>query len=451
MAEHDPRRARVGGHAARETPPTGSPRPRSQERVARGADQRDRRAHQPHARRDRPGQRVHPLQRDPRRRCSSVIVVVGPIQDATFGLVLVANARHRHRPGGARQAHARPPRGAERTPSPGRARRGRRRRSRWKRWCSTICSSSGPATRFPCDGVVRTADGLEVDESLLTGESDPLDKDPGDEVLSGSFVVAGSGRFQATRVGADSYAREARGGGPPVPAHRSELMDGINTILRIVTWVLIPTSALLLWSQLRTTTSTTRCAAPSPAWSAWCRKGWCCSRASRSWWRRSRWRAARCWCRSSPRSRGSRASTSCASTRPARSPRARSSSTRSNRSTVPTASLWVSRARRARRRREPQRDAGRAGRARSRRPGWTRTGAVPFSSARKWSAASFDGQGSWVMGAPEMVLTDASLPGARAGRRARVRAAGACSCWPAADAPLDGEELRRRPASRWRW
>ncbi len=43
-------------------------------------------------------------------------------------------------------------------------------------------------------------------------------------------------------------------------------------------------------------------------------------------------------------------------------------------------------------------------------PGWTRTGEVPFSSARKWSAASFDGHGAWIMGAPEMVLTDNASP-----------------------------------------
>ena len=41
------------------------------------------------------------------------------------------------------------------------------------------------------DGVVLAAAGMEVDESLLTGESEPVVKGPGDEVLSGSFVVAG--------------------------------------------------------------------------------------------------------------------------------------------------------------------------------------------------------------------------------------------------------------------
>jgi cation-transporting ATPase E len=73
-------------------------------------------------------------------------------------------------------------------------------------------------------------------------------------------------------------------------------------------------------------------------------------------------------------------------------------------------------------------------------PHWTRTNAVPFSSARKWSAATFDGQGSWVMGAPEMVFADASSPVraradelASAGRRTLVLAH--------SDAALDGEAL----------
>ncbi len=104
--------------------------------------------------------------------------------------------------------------------------------------------------QIPCDGEVTTADGLEVDESLLTGESDPINKVIGDEVLSGSFVVAGSGRFQATRVGPDSYAAKLATEARRFQLTRSELMDGINTILRIVTWVLIPVSALLIWSQL---------------------------------------------------------------------------------------------------------------------------------------------------------------------------------------------------------
>src|SRR5690606_24039353 len=51
------------------------------------------------------------------------------------------------------------------------------------------------------DGTVAASTNLEVDESLLTGEADPIHKRPGDQVLSGSFVVAGHGRYRATAVG----------------------------------------------------------------------------------------------------------------------------------------------------------------------------------------------------------------------------------------------------------
>ena len=103
--------------------------------------------------------------------------------------------------------------------------------------------------QVPADGVVQDAQGLEIDESLLTGESDPEEKRNGDEVLSGSIAVAGSGRFQATRVGADSYARKLATEARRFTLVRSELMDGINTILRYVQWALIPTAILLALSQ----------------------------------------------------------------------------------------------------------------------------------------------------------------------------------------------------------
>jgi cation-transporting ATPase E len=58
-------------------------------------------------------------------------------------------------------------------------------------------------------------------------------------------------------------------------------------------------------------------------------------------------------------------------------------------------------------------------------PGWARQSAVPFSSARKWSAASFAGHGTWVLGAPELVLPSRDeVHLARAAELARQRAAG---------------------------
>ncbi len=110
---------------------------------------------------------------------------------------------------------------------------------------------AGPGDQIVVDGRVVTAQGLEVDESLLTGEADPVRKNPGDEVLSGSFVSAGSGRYVATRVGEESYASTLANEARRFVLVNSELRDGINLILRVLTWIIPPVSALLLWSLLR--------------------------------------------------------------------------------------------------------------------------------------------------------------------------------------------------------
>ncbi|PSL56131.1 cation-transporting ATPase E [Saccharothrix carnea] len=101
------------------------------------------------------------------------------------------------------------------------------------------------------DGVVTAADGLEVDESLLTGESDPVHKTVGDDVRSGSIVVAGSGRFQATAVGADAYATRLTAEARRFTVVRSELVAGTNRLLRWISLMMLVVGPLLLWSQLR--------------------------------------------------------------------------------------------------------------------------------------------------------------------------------------------------------
>ncbi|HKF92527.1 MAG TPA: HAD-IC family P-type ATPase [Acidimicrobiia bacterium] len=103
--------------------------------------------------------------------------------------------------------------------------------------------------QIAADGIVRATTALQVDESLLTGESDPVDKETGEHVLSGSFVVAGSGRFQATAVGDEAYARKLATEARRFALARSELVDGINRILRYVTWAIFPVAVLLLVSQ----------------------------------------------------------------------------------------------------------------------------------------------------------------------------------------------------------
>ncbi|MDO4909858.1 MAG: HAD-IC family P-type ATPase [Corynebacterium sp.] len=100
------------------------------------------------------------------------------------------------------------------------------------------------------DGPVLENSHLYVDESLLTGESDPVQKDEGDEVLSGSFVAAGSGLMTAEKVGSESYSAKLIAEAGRFTLTGSELQDGINKILRVITWILIPVGLLTIYTQI---------------------------------------------------------------------------------------------------------------------------------------------------------------------------------------------------------
>ncbi|MFI7134422.1 HAD-IC family P-type ATPase [Nonomuraea sp. NPDC050153] len=109
----------------------------------------------------------------------------------------------------------------------------------------------GPGDRLLVDGEVVESDGLEVDESLLTGEADPMHKQPGDQVLSGSFAVAGAGAFVATRVGTDAYAVKLAEEASKFHLAHSELREGVANFIKYITWLVIPIGALLIYSQLK--------------------------------------------------------------------------------------------------------------------------------------------------------------------------------------------------------
>ncbi|MFF0728681.1 cation-translocating P-type ATPase [Streptomyces sp. NPDC004134] len=108
----------------------------------------------------------------------------------------------------------------------------------------------GPGDKVVVDGEVLESDSLEVDESLLTGEADPVVKQPGDKVLSGSFVVAGGGAFTATKVGREAYAVQLAEEASRFTLVHSELRSGISTILKYVTYMMIPAAIGLVISQL---------------------------------------------------------------------------------------------------------------------------------------------------------------------------------------------------------
>ncbi|MGL4390822.1 MAG: HAD-IC family P-type ATPase, partial [Carnobacterium maltaromaticum] len=99
------------------------------------------------------------------------------------------------------------------------------------------------------DGIVRVNEA-EVDESLLTGESDAVLKKNGDSVLAGSFLIAGSILVEATKVGDNMYASQLATEAKSFSIVDSQLMIAIRRIIKWVTTIIIPVGLLLIGSQL---------------------------------------------------------------------------------------------------------------------------------------------------------------------------------------------------------
>ncbi len=104
--------------------------------------------------------------------------------------------------------------------------------------------------QVPADALILTSHGLQVDESMLTGESDPVEKQPSDDALSGAVVVAGEGTARATRVGADSYANRFAGEAKRFSLVSSELRASVDRVLKWVSWVIGPVGLLVLNAQI---------------------------------------------------------------------------------------------------------------------------------------------------------------------------------------------------------
>ncbi len=179
------------------------------------------------------------------------IFFVAPWQDSLFGIVMIANAAI-----GIYQEIK-----AKRTldrlnvlsaPRTTVIRAGKRRSINTEDIVQDDLVEFKPGDQVVIDGQVISSVGLELDESLLTGEPDQVPKRDGDQVLSGSFVVAGAGTVRATRVGAASYAARLAAEAKEFALVRSELRSGIDLMLKGIAWLIVPTMALLMWSQLRT-------------------------------------------------------------------------------------------------------------------------------------------------------------------------------------------------------
>ncbi len=105
--------------------------------------------------------------------------------------------------------------------------------------------------QIPADAVVVAEARLQVDESMLTGESDPVDKEPGADVLSGSVIVSGEGTARVIRVGADSFANRLSSEAKKFSLVASELRTSINRILGWVAWIIGPVAVLVANAQMQ--------------------------------------------------------------------------------------------------------------------------------------------------------------------------------------------------------
>src|SRR4051794_34118756 len=262
--------------------------------------------------------------------------------------------------------------------------------------------------QVPADGVMLAATNLEVDESLLTGEADPVVKQPGDDLLSGSFIVAGGGRAQVTKVGADAYAARLAEEARRFTLVSSPLRTSVNHIITWVTWLMIPTSIGLVISQHR----------------------------SQPGWREALVFAAGGIVAMVPEGLVLLTSVAFAvgvvrlarrrtlvQELPAIEVLARVDVLCLDKTgTITEGTMEVAEVRpvggmdgaeleavlAAVAASDPDPNATQQALAQRypNPPGWPVTATVPFSSARKWSAAGFDGHGTWVLGAPEMVMAD---------------------------------------------
>jgi cation-transporting P-type ATPase E len=272
----------------------------------------------------------------------------------------------------------------------------------------------GPGDQVVVDGDVVEQANLEIDESLLTGEADPIAKDSGDHVMSGSFVVAGSGAYRATRVGREAYAGKLAEEAAKFTLVKSELRTGINRILQFITYLLIPAGLLIIYTQLFTT---------------------------RAGWRESVLRMVgalvpmvpeglvlmtsiafavgvirlgrrQCLVQELPAIEGlARVDVVCADKTGTLTENGMRVCDTKPLSEADVADVLASMAADDGR---PNASVRAIAEAYDRPPGWTATAIAPFKSATKWSGVSYEGHGNWVMGAPDVLCNPASAVAERA-------------------------------------
>ncbi len=108
-----------------------------------------------------------------------------------------------------------------------------------------------PGMQIAADSIVLEGSEVEMDESLLTGETDICIKNTGDKLLSGSFVMRGLGYARVTEVGSKTYAAKLSNEAKKFKLINSELQSSINKILKLIIYIIIPIGILLVITQIK--------------------------------------------------------------------------------------------------------------------------------------------------------------------------------------------------------
>lgn len=268
----------------------------------------------------------------------------------------------------------------------------------------------GPGDQIVVDGELLEAAALEVDESLLTGEADPIAKVAGDPVMSGSFVVAGSGAYRATKVGREAYAARLAEEASKFTLVKSELRSGISTILRFITYLLVPTGLLIIYSQLFLTglgwrESVLRMVG---ALVPMVPEGLVLMTSIAFAVGVVRLGRRKCLVQELPAIEGlARVDVVCAdktgtlTENGMRVARTEAVGEAAGMTDAALAALAADDPR-------PNASMQAIAEAYPAAPGWTATAVAPFKSATKWSGVSYDDHGNWVIGAPDVLLDPAS-------------------------------------------
>ncbi|WP_327096884.1 HAD-IC family P-type ATPase [Nocardia vinacea] len=269
----------------------------------------------------------------------------------------------------------------------------------------------GPGDQIVVDGTVEESALLEVDESLLTGEADPVDKPIGASVMSGSYVVSGSGAYRATKVGRDAYAAKLSEEASKFTLVKSELRSGIDTILKVITYLLIPAGLLSIYNQLVSSKESWRPAVTGmvAALVPMVPEGLVLMTSVAFAVGVVRLGRRKCLVQELPAIEGlARVDVVCADKTGTLTENGMRLSDIKTLGTFDDAEVRQALAAMAADDPRPNASVQAIGEELTAKPNWQHTAVAPFSSAKKWSGFSYGEHGDWLLGAPDVLLDPSS-------------------------------------------